>query len=321
MEKRKIFRSLAAAVGMVTLILDSKTALTGAAEGVSLCIRTIVPSLFPFLFLSGTFSSSCPQPGRLAGLLGKAFRIPDGTESILVPMLLGGYPVGAQCLNELYHNGGVSQKQGERMLAYCSNVGPAFLFGILPGAFASRKLLWLTWAIQITSILITSHLFSPDGKGNRSANNERTFGIEQAALAMVKICGWVILFRVFISFLNRWLLHTLPAEVQVGVMGALELSNGCCMLNQIGNEGVRFVLCNVLLSFGGLCVVYQTASVCPGLRIGGYLAGKICQSLLSLLLAWTFYYQRWFLLLLMGIILRTGTRIEKKSRNQEPIVV
>ena len=38
----------AAALGMLVLILDSKTALAGAREGIDLCIRTVIPSLFPF---------------------------------------------------------------------------------------------------------------------------------------------------------------------------------------------------------------------------------------------------------------------------------
>lgn len=321
MEKRKMFRPLAAAAGMVALILDSKTALAGAMEGISLCIRTVIPSLFPFLFLSGVFSASCPQPGQFSHRLGKAFAIPQGAESILVPMLFGGYPVGAQCLNEMYCSGGISKKQAERMLAYCSNAGPAFLFGILPAAFASRKLLWLTWGIQITSILITARLFSPGGNGSNSQSRARPFGMEHAATAMLKICGWVVLFRVLISFLNRWFLHSLPSVIQVGVMGLLELSNGCCMLNQIADGGTRFVLCNALLSFGGLCVAYQTGSVCPGLKIAGYLIGKLCQCICSLLLSCIFYYRQWFLLLPIGIILLAGTRIEKKGRNRETIVV
>ena len=56
MEKRKWIVSLAAAAGILVLILDSRTALAGAAQGLSLCLKTVIPSLFPFIFLSGTFS-------------------------------------------------------------------------------------------------------------------------------------------------------------------------------------------------------------------------------------------------------------------------
>lgn len=312
MKKRSIFGPLAAAAGMVALILDSATALAGAVEGVSLCIRTIVPSLFPFLFLSGTFSSGCGQPGRIAARTGKIFGIPNGAESILVPMFFGGYPVGAQCLGEMYRNGTISRNQAEKMLGYCSNVGPAFLFGILSAAFSSHKLLWFIWGIQILSIFITSRLFSPGGDGKNSAAEVHTFGMEQAVGGMLKICGWVILFRVLIGFLRRWFLGSLPVAAQVGLVGMLELSNGCCMLNQVQSEGLRFILCNGLLSFGGLCVVYQTASVCSGLRIQGYVIGKITQCAFCVLLAWIVYYRKWLMLLFAVGLVLIGKEIEKR---------
>ena len=40
------------ACGMMMLILDSQTAMHGAAEGIVLCINSVVPSLFPFFVLS-----------------------------------------------------------------------------------------------------------------------------------------------------------------------------------------------------------------------------------------------------------------------------
>ena len=42
----------AAGAAMLMLILDGRTALTGAAEGIDLCIRTVIPALFPFFVLS-----------------------------------------------------------------------------------------------------------------------------------------------------------------------------------------------------------------------------------------------------------------------------
>ena len=37
---------------MFILIIDAQTALKGAKEGVTLCLYTIIPSLFPFLFFT-----------------------------------------------------------------------------------------------------------------------------------------------------------------------------------------------------------------------------------------------------------------------------
>ena len=48
-KKTEIVRLSVCALGMIVLILDSKTALSGCREGVTLCLNVVIPSLFPFL--------------------------------------------------------------------------------------------------------------------------------------------------------------------------------------------------------------------------------------------------------------------------------
>ncbi len=322
MEKRKWIVSLAAAAGILVLILDSRTALAGAAQGLSLCLKTVIPSLFPFIFLSGTFSHACARTGRVASLLGKPFGIPANMTSILVPALLGGYPVGAQCVYEAYRSDAVSKDQAERMLAYCSNAGPAFLFGILPAAFPEQKTVWLLWAVQLFSIWTASLVFfCPGHEAKPAASPSAPFGMEQAIWAMLKICGWVILFRVLIGFLCRWILWTVSREMRVALIGLLELSNGCCMLDQIPAENIRFLICSVLLSFGGLCVTYQTASVCPGLRLRFYLRGKLLQAATAGITSAAICFRLWLLPPLWLAALFGVRAAEKKSRNSAPVGV
>ena len=52
MKNRNLYQGFAAGIGMLLLIFDSKTALEGARAGIDLCIRTVIPSLFPFFVLS-----------------------------------------------------------------------------------------------------------------------------------------------------------------------------------------------------------------------------------------------------------------------------
>ena len=291
MENRKWLPALAASAGMLALILDSKAAFSGGAAGVELCIRTVIPSLFPFLFLSGIFASSFSgDQGPLLRLFGKGFHLPPEASFVLVPALLCGYPVGAQCIFQSYRSGLFPRKQAERLLSYCSNVGPAFIFGILSLKFTRKSLVWMIWAIQILSIWTASRFFGAV-KWNKQAipiKNEASQlpGIETALQAIMKICGWVILFRVVIEFLDKWILHAAAPGWRVLMMGLVELSNGCCALNLITQERLRFVICNVLLALGGLCVAYQTGSVCPGLRLKYYYAGKLLQAVTAGALAY-----------------------------------
>ncbi|MGM9604824.1 MAG: hypothetical protein ACI3XG_07135 [Faecousia sp.] len=205
------------------------------------------------------------------------------------------------------------------MLAFCSNVGPAFVFGILSSKFHRKTLIWAIWVIQILSAWTAARLFADpegDAKPEMSAGNASQFGIEPAIGAMFKICGWVILFRVVIAFLDRWIFWAVGAAGRVAMIGLLELSNGCCCLNLISQEGGRFVICNALLAFGGLCVAYQTASVCRGLRLRYYFAGKALQGITAAFLSAAFFYQLWALLpAWVAATLLVSKCLQKKSRN------
>ena len=58
MKQNNQIYGIGAAVGMLLLILDSKTAVTGAWDGIELCLRTVIPSLFPFFIISAALTSS-----------------------------------------------------------------------------------------------------------------------------------------------------------------------------------------------------------------------------------------------------------------------
>ena len=88
-----------------------------------------------------------------------------------------------------------------------------------------------------------------------------------------------------ISFLENWILWLLPDWAQVLAMGILELTNGCCQLMRIADIKLRFVLSCCMLSFGGICVLLQTASVTKGLNLKYYRKGKLLQSIFSFLLS------------------------------------
>ena len=89
---------------MLALILDGRTAIDGARQGIELCLRTVIPSLFPFFVLSILLTSSL-LGSSLAVLrpLGRLFGMPDGAESLLIPAFLGGYPVAAD-ISAIDHN-------------------------------------------------------------------------------------------------------------------------------------------------------------------------------------------------------------------------
>lgn len=280
-------KALGAALGMLLLILDSSTALSGAKEGLELCFRMVIPSLFPFFVLTsqltGAISGSSPPWLRP---LTRKIGISQGSEVILLNGLLGGYPIGARSIAEAVQQGRLDPTDAARMLAFCNNPGPAFIFGIAGSMFDFPWIDWVLWGIQVAGALVIAALLP--GKSYKAMGPTNSVPIslpsalKSAMSAMAGVCGWVVIFRVLLSFLDRWLLWLLPEEGHVMICGLLELTNGCCMLKQIPNQGLRFVICSGLLSFGGLCVAMQTASVAQGVSMRWYLPGKLLHCILSL---------------------------------------
>lgn len=286
---RKTWTGIAAAFAMLALILDAKTALVGAREGLQLCIMTVIPSLFPFFFLSILLTSSLSGATVPLPFISKLTGIPKGSESVFLIGLIGGYPTGAQSVATLYQNGQLTKKQAERMLGFCSNAGPAFLFGIAAANFTAPFTGWILWIIHILSAIMVSLILPGRSNGSITLRACRQPTMQEilrkSLLVMAQVCGWILLFRLMIAYLNRWFLWYFEDWVQIAINGMVELTIGCTALRYIANEGLRLILCSALISFGGLCVTMQTASVTKELSLKSYFPGKILQTGFSVLLA------------------------------------
>ena len=154
-KKTEIVRLSVCALGMIALILDSKTALSGCREGVTLCLNVVIPSLFPFFVLSVPLTQClCGVRAPIASALFRGLGVPSGCEGILLVGLLGGYPMGAQSVETAWRSGCLDRKSAERMLAFTSFAGPSFLFGMTAACFPGKGYIWLLWAVHILSAIL-----------------------------------------------------------------------------------------------------------------------------------------------------------------------
>ena len=276
---------------MLIMILDNRSAFRGAIQGVQLCLQSVIPALFPMMVLSIFITAGIRSaPMRFLKPLGKLCRIPYGCEPVLAVGYLGGYPSGAQSIAIAQQEGLISTDDGRRMLAFCNNAGPAFIFGMVGPMFSRWYIPWVLWGIHMISALAVGMILPAWGKKTVRKANMTTISFSQALHkgvdAITTVCAWVILFRIVITFSEKWILRVLPEEFQVWIVGALELTNGCLQLTSLENEGFRFITASVLLAFGGVCVSLQTKSVATNIPMDLYFPGKGMQSLLSFLLSY-----------------------------------
>lgn len=287
---RNLTYGILSCIAMLMIILDGKCAVWSAKNGLDLCLRSVIPALFPFFFLSGIMNSCfIGQSIPFTAPLRRLCRIPKGTESILFIGLISGYPVGAQLISDAYTKGTLTKENASRMLGFCSNAGPAFIFGMLTPTFSNPVIPWVLWGIHIISALVVGWIL-PVAITEECVLMDRkilsiTKTLQNSIRNIATVCGWVILFRMVLDFCKKWFLQLLPVEIQVMLSGAVELTNGCVMLQQVETESMRFIIASGMLAFGGICVLMQTISVTGSLGIGFYFPGKLLQTLLSITLS------------------------------------
>lgn len=275
---------------LLLLIFDPRTAAAGASEGIDLCLKVVIPSLFPF-FVVTTYLNASVFGIHIPGLnvLGNLLHVPSGGESLLFLGFIGGYPVGAQLIADTYRQGGFHKRTAQIMLGYCSNAGPAFIFGVAGVLFRSIWPPLLLWLIQIFSAVITGFLLPRPEKAAVSLKQHTSMSLVQALRKSITICasvcGWILVFKIVMAYFHRFAVGQIKNEYTILITGILELSNGCLRLSEIDSESLRFVLCAVFLSFGGVCVALQTMSATEDLGMGFYIYGKAMQACISLLAA------------------------------------
>gem|GEM_PF-37727 len=130
-----------------------------AREGVTLCLQTVLPSLFPFFVLSSLLvQSDVPRllSRAMAGVMYPLFGVSGAGASALILGLLGGYPVGARTVAELYGRGEIAREEAEQLLAFCNNSGPGFFLGVCGTAvFGSARAGAYLYLIHVGAALVT----------------------------------------------------------------------------------------------------------------------------------------------------------------------
>lgn len=295
---KRIF-TLGALACLFVLLLDAKEIVTTTREAVMLCLNSVIPSLLPFMVLSSYIRLGFSKVFiPYLKPIGTILRIPVGSELLWLIGILGGYPIGAVSINDAYVHSQIDKETGRRMLGFCCNCGPAFIFGVIGAMLDCPLTPWLIWGVHIASSIITAWLI-PCRKANlqptQALNINNRDILSGCVNSLSKVCIWVIMFRILISFLNKFILSKLAPAIYVLTCGLVELTNGCLLLDTVMPLGGKFILSSAMISFGGICVLLQTASVTKDIGIGLYFPGKVAQTIITVFLCAViqcFFYPR-----------------------------
>lgn len=307
---------LGALAAFEALLAGSSEAVEYAREGLSLCGRVIIPSLFPFLTLSILLSQlGLPRYlGRLSAPLMKLlFGVGGNGAAAFALGITGGYPIGASVVAEMYRTGQVNRDEAQRLLAFCNNSGPAFIIGAAGvGIFSSPVIGLLLYVIHICAAVAVGVLMSagPREDGLRSGRAQASFqvsrfasafssSVKSAAGTVINICSFVVLFSVLMGILDALgLFSSVAGSIAVGLglelgwvrsllAGLLEITSGIGALEGMPATPQNLALAAFILGWGGLSVQCQVLGIIEGtgLKNARHFAGRLLHGIISALLA------------------------------------
>jgi len=307
---------LALALAMFALIYYSETSAAAAKDGLALCFNVIIPSLFPFFVMSSLVVELgfAEKLGRIfEPVMRPVFNVGGVCAAAFALGFIGGYPVGAKTAIALYKNGSIGKSEAERLLSFCNNSGPAFIFGVVgAGIFSSSIVGLLLYCAHMLASVVVGILFRGWGKkGTKksSARNVRvaavsyttafTQSVTGAFSSMFNICAFVILFTVIIKLLFAagvipWLaslLGTVLAPLGLNqtwcerlLTGVIELTSGVWSLQAAaGQLGSAMAMAAFMLGWAGLSIHCQVLSFVSGsgLSVKSYILGKLLHGVIS----------------------------------------
>ena len=206
-------------VAITALLRFPNESILAARDGLSLCLNVIIPSLFPFFVLSALVVETgiTRHLGKLLEpVMRPLFNVGGSCVAAFVLGFIGGYPVGAKTVISLYENGDCTKTEAERLLSFCNNSGPAFIFGVVgAGVFSSGVIGLVLYLAHTLASLIVGIIFRNWGKNNIRHEISRkkttappasfsaafTTSVKSSFQSIINICGFVIFFTVFIRLL------------------------------------------------------------------------------------------------------------------------
>ena len=291
---------------LALLIRNSRIAVGYVTEGLSLCAKTLIPSLFPFMVVSELLiSSGITRPiGRLLNRpFHRLFGVGgEGAGAMLLGFICG-FPLGAKTAVSLYRRGRIRLADLSRLMTFCNVPSLGFLvFAVGDSLLHSRRLGIELYVVTLVSALLIGigskyclrrkeaevSSLPPQASASISTMTALTDAVSSSATAMLRICGFVLFFSALVGILEQILSPlSLSEELSALLFGAFELTGGMSRAALCPPAAIPY-LCAALAGWSGLSVHFQIISLCEDTHFSTrvYFLAKGSHGLLNVLLLW-----------------------------------
>lgn len=303
----RLFFSWLSLFSMALMLKNSAVAIEYMKNGLGLCVKNVIPSLFPFMVLSELIVAfgACDRVGRFLRVpMRKLFGV-SGQGSVAVILgALCGFPVGAKTAVRLYDSGSISRKECEHLLTFSNYPSSAFVISAVGvSLYQEHTLGVLLWVLTICSSAVVGIIMrrAVYGKTMRSEIPDKVFedktklpgvsaftsAVTSSAISMLYVCAYVVFFAALIGALGSILEGMGFGKFFGAVMySVFEISSGVSAAAGIPYKTVGLLICAFALGWSGISVHCQIMSICDGrgLSFKPYFTAKILQGVLNTLI-------------------------------------
>lgn len=284
---------------LAILLIFPSSASEGVQNGLNYSANLLLPSLFPFMVLSSFVIRS-----DFSEFIGKAFApvtkflfgLPKICSSAIILSLVGGFPVGAKCVQLLYDRKKITETQAQRMMLFCVCSGPAFLITAV-GAIMLKNItvgiiLYISQVLSCIILGIISKYIYISEKRIKETVNNKTFSdktentdkdiisafilsCSDGASSIISMTALVLIFSLFINVAEKNGITSFISEI-FNLLGMnsnmsnvilpiiLEVTGAC---NKICDGGMPLWVMSFAVGFGGMCVHLQIFDILRNIKI------------------------------------------------------
>ena len=272
--KRILAAGAATLICCILMVIFPTIALNSARKGISLWLTNVLPALLPFFICANFLQNIGVIRIFRAGVFPFAMSV------------LSGYPMGAKIVGDLRRDGEISLEEAKRLMSFCSTSGPAFMIGSVgAGMLGSGMLGGIIATAHYAGALANGVLYTAIiGKSchsdiapvrNRVQDKGMQESFTEAIIMSFRSLGIVLAYIVLFMLITD-LIHMCGGlslvnsqEIRALIKGFFEMTVGCGAVAECSEatDFLKCVMCSGIMSWGGLSVIGQSASMLAGTGI------------------------------------------------------
>ena len=316
--KSDLFFSIIIFFIMIFIISNPKVFSAATISGLNLFINSVMPGLFPFMFLTKLLT----EIGYIFLLSkhfnkfsNKLFGTPGISFYAFLMSILSGYPIGAKIISDLYLMGAISQKDAQKISIFCTTSGPIFVIGAVGvGMLENYKVGLILYFSHIFSSILMGVLYNLLTKEKSTISlNKTIINIEKKenifsnciveTINSIFIVGAYITIFYLISelLINLKIINSLTnilslvlspiniskIEYEGFLFGLIEVTRGCKILSQSSSFLAIATSCG-LISFSGISIILQSMAFLKNtqIKMHRFIFSKLVHMTLSIFLCY-----------------------------------